>query len=78
MKAYTIMMLLASNQAHKLSRRESELIQIRSDLNPEVSDIMSFADDKDYIREQKATLYDQDFHDTEKYSMTPDQYESLM
>lgn len=72
------MMLLASNQAHKLTRRDHDLIQINAKLNPEVSDIMAFADDKDYITSQKATLYDQDFHDTEKYSMTPDQYESLM
>jgi len=60
MKAsFAIMMLLASsNQAHKLSRRNNDLIQIRSQLNPDVADIMSFANDKDYISSQKATLYD--------------------
>ena len=47
-------------------------------MNPEVGDIMSFADDKEYSESQKNMLFDQNFHDTDKYSMTPEQYESLM
>jgi hypothetical protein len=59
MKSYTLLMLLASsNQALRLTRREHDLIQIHSQVNPEVNDIMSFADDKGYISEEKATLYD--------------------
>ena len=78
MKAYIIAILIASNQAHRLQRREKDLLMINAELNPEVGDIMGFANDKEYLDSQKNTLYDQDFHDSEKFSMSPEQYESLM
>ena len=67
-------MLLASNQATRLSRRSSALLQ----LNPEVSEIMSATDDKEYAESQKNILYEQNFNNTDKYSMSLDQYESLV
>lgn len=39
---------------------------------------MGFADDKAYVDAEKNVLFDQNFHDTDKYSMSPAQYESLM
>lgn len=45
MKAYIIAILIASNQAHRLQRRENDLLMIKASLNPEVGDIMGFAND---------------------------------
>ena len=71
-------MLLASNQAVKLASKPKALAQIKSSVNPEVTDIMGFADDKEYIESQKNIIYDQNFNNTDKYSMSPEQFESLM
>ena len=73
MKAFVLMMLLASstNNAYRLSKR----LQINTKANPEVADIMSLADDKEYMNSQSATLFEQNFHDTDKYSMSATQYQ---
>lgn len=39
---------------------------------------MGITDANEYVESQKATLFEQNFNNTEKYSMTPDQYESLV
>ena len=50
------------------------MLQLNTNANPEVADIMSVVDDKEYMNSQSATLFEQNFHDTDKYSMSATQY----
>lgn len=48
---------------------------IHSKLNPEVGDIMGITDANEYMESERNILFEQNFNNTEKYSMSPDQYE---
>ena len=39
---------------------------------------MSLVDDKDYSESEKNVLFDQNFQDSDKYSLSPEQYEAIM
>ena len=39
---------------------------------------MQFADDKEYVHAEKNALYEQNMNDTDKYTMTGEQYQVLM
>jgi hypothetical protein len=53
-------------------------VQLKETSNPEVSDIMEYADDKEYMSSQQNMLQEVNMHDTTKYSMSAAQYNSLM
>jgi len=63
---------------NNIPRRHRNLAQIKSGLNPEVADIMGGMDSDSYVESQKNILFEQTFNNTDKYSMTPDQYETLV
>lgn len=58
--------------------RPRQLVQLHATSNPEVGDIMEFADDKEYISSQMNMVAEVNMHDTTKYSMSAAQYNSLM
>ena len=84
MKAIAALLLLLGGQSAEamklLPRHHRSFAQTRvhAHTNPEVSDIMELADDKEYMESQRGILAEQDMKDTTKYSMSASQYNNLM
>ena len=53
-------------------------MQLKGTLNPEVGDIMEYADDKEYASSQMNMIQEVNMHDTTKYSMSAAQFNTLM
>ena len=82
MKAiFALLLATSASQAdayHLPRHGHRAFAQTRSRLNPEVGDIMEFADDQEYMESQRGILAEQDMKDTTKYSMSAGEYNALM
>ena len=80
MKSIVALLLLSQAGAIKLPPASGShaLAQTQTTSNPEVSDIMEYADDKEYMESQRGILAEQDMKDTTKYTMSAKEYNSLM